>query len=185
MSLNLNAEDRASLERLEKSRMKPTRRQKAIALLRLAEGLPPAKAAEHAGIPKPEVERLAAKFAENGLAGVGLSEEPDNAVQLVRPGVGSREYHLPKGATVADLLRSSGANTGNQIIVVEGVAVDEETSLYDGAVVTVVPKPENAALDEPWRATIPSFRDEKLFREYAEFLKGRREDLGPDEDQEA
>jgi DNA-directed RNA polymerase specialized sigma24 family protein len=50
MSIHLNEEDRANLERLEKSRMKPTRRQKAIALLRLAEGLSPADAAQHAGI---------------------------------------------------------------------------------------------------------------------------------------
>ena len=39
MSIHLSDEDRANLERLEERRMKSTRRQKAIALLRLAEGL--------------------------------------------------------------------------------------------------------------------------------------------------
>jgi hypothetical protein len=184
MSLPLNEEDRANLERLEKSRMKPTRRQKAIALLRLAEGLPPAKAAEHAGIPRIEVEELAAKFAESGLAGVGLSEEPKNVVQLIRPGIGSRKYRLPKGATLADLLRLSGAKTRNQVAMVDGVGADEQTPLNDGAIVMIVPQIKNAALEEPWRATIPSFRDEELFREYTKSLEARRRDREPDEDQE-
>jgi hypothetical protein len=119
MSLDLSEEDRANLERLERRRMKPTRRQKAIALLRLAAGLSPAEAAKHAGIPKEEVEALATGYAERGLAGVGLAGKP---------------------------------------------------------------KSRGAGVEEPWRATIPSFRDEALFRQYTEALKARRRDLGPDQD---
>lgn len=156
MSIHLSEKDQADLERLEKSRMKPTRRQKAVALLRLAEGLSPAKAAEHAGIPKSEVEALAARFAEGGLAAVGLSGEPKNVVRLVRPGVGAQKYRLPRGATLGDLLRLSGATTANQVVVLDDVSADQETPLNDGAVVMIVPQPKNAALDEPWRTTIPS-----------------------------
>jgi hypothetical protein len=122
MSLNLNAEDRANLERLKQRRTKPTRRQKAIALLHLDEGLSPADAAVHAGMTVEEVEALAHRFAESGLAGVGL------------------------GRTL---------------------------------------KPSNAKVDEPWRATIDSFQDDALFRQYTEILKARRRDLGPAEDSEA
>ncbi len=88
MAIHLSEEDRANLERLEKVRMKPTRRQKAIALLRLAAGLSPAEASEHAGIPKEEVETLATKFAESGLSGIGLSGKPKNSVRLDWPGFG-------------------------------------------------------------------------------------------------
>jgi hypothetical protein len=43
----------------------------------------------------------------------------------------------------------------------------------------------NAAVDEPWRATIPSFRDEALFREYTKALKAHKGDLVSDADLEA
>ena len=76
MSIHLNVEDRANLERLANSRMKPTRRQKANALLRLAAGLSPAAASEYAGMPKEEVEALAAEFVDGGLARVGLDRKP-------------------------------------------------------------------------------------------------------------
>jgi hypothetical protein len=185
MSIHLGEEDRARLKRLEERPMKPTRRQKAIALLRLEEGLSPAKAAMHAGISKEEVEALATGFAESGLAGVGLGARPNNQVHLIRPGLGAQKYGLPTGATLAELLRRSGAATTDQAIYVDGVMAEETVPLHDGAVLTIVPKTRNAAVDEPWRATIPSFRDEALFQQYTEILKARRRDRGPDEDEEA
>jgi hypothetical protein len=45
--------------------------------------------------------------------------------------------------------------------------------------VTIVPRTGDAAEDEPWRATIPSFRDETLFREYTEALEARRRSVDP------
>jgi len=48
----------------------------------------------------------------------------------------------------------------------------------------IVPQPKNAAVDEPWRATIPSFQDESLFSQYMETLKARRHDLDADEGRE-
>jgi hypothetical protein len=102
MSIHLSDENRANLERLEERWMKSTRRQKAIALLRLAEGLTTRQAAMHAGISKEEVEALAVEFAESGLAGIGLVGKSKTLVQLVRPGVGAQRYHLENGATLGD-----------------------------------------------------------------------------------
>ena len=40
----------------------------------------------------------------------------------------------------------------------------------------IVTRPQNAAVEEPWRATIPSFQDDALFKQYMETLKARRHD---------
>ena len=104
MSIHLSDEDRDRLERLEKRPMKPLPRQKASALLRLAEGLSPADAAMHAGLSREQVEALAIGFAEGGLTGVGLDAKPRVRVQLVRPGVRTQKYCLPDGATLSELL---------------------------------------------------------------------------------
>jgi hypothetical protein len=102
-------------------------------------------------------------------------------VFLGRPGVGVQEYRLPEGATLADLLRKSGANTKNQDVFVGNVLVDEALRLQHRAIVWIVPHPKNAASDEPWRATIPAFQDDDLFQEYAEALKARRRTVDPEE----
>jgi hypothetical protein len=100
-------------------------------------------------------------------------------VHFVRPGVGTREYHLSEGATLADLLRLSGVSTTNQAVFIDGVPPEEALPLRDGVVVTLVPRPRNAPGDEPWRAPVPAFRDEEISREYSEAMKARREeDLG-------
>jgi hypothetical protein len=183
MSIRLSEEDRACLERLEEGPMKPTRRQKASALLRLDEGLSPADAAMHAGISTEQVEALVTGFVEGGLAAVGLDAKPKTLVRLVRPGVGTETFCLPEGATLAELLHRSGATTTNQAVYVDGVMAGDTVPLHDGAVVMIVPQPRNGAVDEPWLATIPSFQDEALFQQYTEILKARRRDLGPDEDE--
>jgi hypothetical protein len=77
MSIQLSPEQRDYLERLARGRIRPTRRQKALALLRLAEGDTPEKAAQYAGIQREDVETLASDFTERGLDGIGLGgEEP-------------------------------------------------------------------------------------------------------------
>jgi hypothetical protein len=83
------------------------------------------------------------------------------------------------------LLRRSGATVTNQAVYLDGVLAEETVPLRDGAVVMIVPLPRNAPVDEPWRTTIPSFRDEALFRQYTETLKARHRNLGPDEDPKA
>lgn len=72
MSIQLSPEQRGYLEQLARGKIRPTRRQKAIALLHLAEGDSPEKAAQCAGIQKADVETLASNFTEGGLAGIGL-----------------------------------------------------------------------------------------------------------------
>ncbi len=96
-------------------------------------------------------------------------------VHFVRPGVGTRDYHLSEGATLADLLRLSGVSMANQAVFIDGVPPEEAVPLRDGVVVTIVPRPRNAAGDEPWRAAVPAFRDEAISREYSEAMKARRE----------
>lgn len=95
-------------------------------------------------------------------------------VHLVRPGVGAQDYHLPEGATLADLLRQSGTTTTDQAIFVDGISPEEGLSMSMGAIVTIVPLSRDASGDEPWRAAIPAFRDESLSREYSEALEARR-----------
>jgi Homeodomain-like domain len=185
MSIQLGQEERGYLEQLVRRPMKPTRRQKANALLRLAEGDTPEKAAQYAGIPKEAVETLVTRFAESGLAGIGLSVKPRSLIRLVRPGFGVQKYYLLNGTTLGDLLRRSHAMTADQTAYVDGVVADESVPLRDGSVVMIVPQLGNGAVDEPWRATVPSFQDDELFEQYRAILKARRRDLCPDEDPEA
>ena len=49
----------------------------------------------------------------------------------------------------------------------------------------IVLEPRKGAVEEPWRATIPSFQDEALFQEYRETLKARRCNLAPDQGEES
>ena len=117
--------------------------------------------------------------------GVGLAAKPKILVRLVRPGAGVQKYCLPKAARLTELLPKSEAPTTNQAVYVNGVRTEETVPLRDGAVVMIVPQPRNAAVDEPWRATIPSFHDQTLFRQYTDILKSRRADLGEDKDAES
>src|SRR3954447_25042859 len=117
-----------------------------------------------------------------------MSEKTSTAeiqVHLVRPGVAAWDYQLPEGATLADLLRRTGSPAADQAVLVDGVTPEEALALRDGAVVTIIPRPGHAAGDEPWRATIPSFRDEVLSREYAEALEARRRSEDPEGDSSA
>jgi hypothetical protein len=106
-------------------------------------------------------------------------------VRLVLAGVSAVEYHLAEGATLADLLRISAASTTNQAVLVDGETPEEALPLRDGAVVMIVPRPRNSAVDEPWRAAVPSVRDQALFQEYSEVLEDRRREIDPEEDPQA
>ena len=182
MSIQLTEDERDYLEQLARRPPKPTRRQKAIALLRLAAGDPPEEAARHAGMGKEDIAALASQFSDQGLVGVGLGGTPRILVRLVQPGVGTQRYDLPKGATLADLLRQSRATAINQAVYVDGVPAERTVPLHHGAVVMIVPQPGNAPVPEPWRAWVPSFQDDALFEEYLKILKARRRGLIPDED---
>jgi hypothetical protein len=103
-------------------------------------------------------------------------------VHFIRPGVGTGDYRLSEGATLADLLRLSGASTRDQAVLIDGVPPEEALPLRDGMVVTIVPRPRNAVGDEPWRAAVPALRDETVCREYSEAMKARRRDADPGEE---
>jgi hypothetical protein len=72
MSIQLSPEQRTYLERLARGRIEPTPQQKALALLRLAEGDTPDMAARCVGIGIADVEMLASNVTDGGLAGIGL-----------------------------------------------------------------------------------------------------------------
>ena len=101
-------------------------------------------------------------------------------VHLLIPGVGAVDYHLAEGATLADLLRLSGASTTNRAVFLGDVLLTEGVPLPNDAVVAIVARPRNAAREEPWRAAVPAFRNEVLFQEYCEALKAHREGDEPE-----
>ena len=65
-------------------------------------------------------------------------------VHLVRPGVGAGAYHLSEGATLADLLRLSGASTTDRDVFLGDVLLTEGVPLHNGAVVAIVARPGNS-----------------------------------------
>ena len=79
MSTQLSERDREFLERIAARKRKPTRRQKAVAVLDFVQGVPLPEIAEHAGIEKDELARLIRQFNEGGLAGLGLIPPPGTA----------------------------------------------------------------------------------------------------------
>jgi hypothetical protein len=151
--------------------VKPTRRQKAIALLHLAEGDAPERAAQFAGMHAEDVAELVSRFSERGLDGVGLGARSGIRVALIRPGVGMRRYRLPEGGTFGDLLSRAGASTKDRILIVDDLEADETSPLHEGAVVTMVPTNGDA----PHHAAVPTLQDDVLFERYREILKARRQ----------
>jgi uncharacterized protein (DUF433 family) len=72
MSVRLSSDDRRYLEKLAGRKVRPTSRQKALALLRLDSGDPPEKVLMRVGITKEELAFLVGQFANGGLEAVGL-----------------------------------------------------------------------------------------------------------------
>jgi uncharacterized protein (DUF433 family) len=75
MPIELSPQDRDILEHHANRKMKPTKRQKARALLSLAEGMTLERIAERTGITKDELSGLLNLFTERGLAGLGLAPQ--------------------------------------------------------------------------------------------------------------
>src|SRR4051812_5119980 len=90
MPINLSPDERASLEQFV-GPYKPTKRQKAQALLGLAAGESAEAVAMRVGIPEEVVTELAVQFTERGLAGIGLVRIPEVVVTLIRDGIGAQE----------------------------------------------------------------------------------------------
>ena len=72
MRLQLTTEDREYLQQLADRKVRPTKRQKARALLELASGRTSQTVAMHVGINRDELASLVDLFQRQGLEGVGL-----------------------------------------------------------------------------------------------------------------
>jgi uncharacterized protein (DUF433 family) len=72
MPVQLNQAHREHLELLANRKMRPTNRQKAQALLALAEGEAPERVSQRVGIRKADLASLVSQFNKAGLEGVGL-----------------------------------------------------------------------------------------------------------------
>jgi uncharacterized protein (DUF433 family) len=72
MRVVLSTDDRHFLEKLVQRKLRPTRRQKAQALLGLADGESPEIVAQRVGIPKQDIVVLVNRFVAGGLHDVGL-----------------------------------------------------------------------------------------------------------------
>jgi uncharacterized protein (DUF433 family) len=72
MQLRLTTEDRRYLEEVAGRRVRPTKRQKAQALLGLALGGTPESISMRVGIKKEDIATLVDQFMEQGLRGIGL-----------------------------------------------------------------------------------------------------------------
>jgi uncharacterized protein (DUF433 family) len=75
MSIQLRPEEREALQDYLKRRPEPTRRQKADALLGLAQGQSLSEVSQRVGIRMDDLEGLVAKFSEEGLEGIGIRPE--------------------------------------------------------------------------------------------------------------
>jgi hypothetical protein len=177
MPINLSPDERASLEQFVRP-YKPTKRQKAQALLGLAAGESAEVLAMRVGIPKEIVTELAVQFAKRGLAGVGLVKRPEVVVTLIRAGVGAQRYRLPKGSTLDDLLDRAGALIKEQSVLVDEVVPERPLVLRDGATVIITSPPTNSASGEPLHTAMPSLQDDAIFEEYRDILKARRRSRG-------
>lgn len=180
MTIKLSQEELASLEQFIRP-YKPTKRQKAQALLALAAGESPQAVAMRIGISKDFVSELATQFAERGLAGVGLGEKPEVVVTLIRAGVGARKYRLPEGSTIENLISRSGATTARQIVSVDGIIPEKSLPLHHGAVVIIVPAPKNSAGGQHPHPAVPSLQDDDLFEQYRDILRSRRKSRAREE----
>jgi uncharacterized protein (DUF433 family) len=72
MQLRLTPEDRKFLEELADRKIRPTKRQKAKALLGLASGVALEKVSMHVGVNKDELVSMVDQFKQQGLKGIGL-----------------------------------------------------------------------------------------------------------------
>jgi uncharacterized protein (DUF433 family) len=84
MPIELSPQEREILEQHANRKIKPSKRQKAKALLSLAEGMTLERIAEHTGITKDELLGLFNLFTKNGLAGLDLAPQTSIAKEKRR-----------------------------------------------------------------------------------------------------
>lgn len=94
---------------------------------------------------------------------------------LVRPFFGAREWFVPPGSTVMDLLARAGARAAGHDIMIGARVVAPSEPLKKGAVVFLVPRTRAALEELTWQDSVGLFRDDAAFREMVEAGRAYRE----------
>jgi hypothetical protein len=100
-----------------------------------------------------------------------------NEITLIRDGVGREEYTLPKGATLADLLRAARAADSPHVATINGRSIEEFLVLQPGMVVTITPVIRGPVTKDSWLETFGMFKDDASFNEMVEAGRAYREAL--------
>jgi hypothetical protein len=96
-------------------------------------------------------------------------------VTLIRQGIGREEYTLPKGASLADLLKEAQAQQEAQLIYIDGKPLEEQFILRPGMIITIVTTKAKASPDERWLESIGMMHGDPVFLEVCEAVEKSRE----------
>lgn len=96
--------------------------------------------------------------------GTALTAKQCVQVTLLRPDVGQQIFKLAEGATLADLLRESGAAISSPNVLIDGYSIEDVLPLKSGMVITIVPQTSQTPSNGSWRETIGMFQDTPAFR---------------------
>ncbi len=143
MPVRLSSDDRRYLEKLAGRKMRPTSRQKALALLRLDSGDPPENVSMRVGITKEELAFLAGQFANGGLEAVGLLRSQRKSI--VRDNV--RGY--PTIEKTTGVCGGAARISGTRIPVWQLVAA-REAGASEGQLLMDFPRLEARNLVDAW-----------------------------------
>ena len=81
----------------------------------------------------------------------------NHTVTFIRMGVDKKEFDLPEGATLADLLRAAGNEPGREAIYIDGKPVEEVLVLQPGTIVSAIPRVTNRRAASQWSDVIGTF----------------------------
>jgi hypothetical protein len=96
-------------------------------------------------------------------------------VVLVRPDVGPQTFTLREGATLADLLRESGAAIGSPNVLIDGRPIEDAMTLKSGMSITILPERPEMPAKRSWRDTVGMFADDHDFEAMVEAGRAYRE----------
>jgi sulfur carrier protein ThiS len=99
----------------------------------------------------------------------------DTEVTLIRPERGSQTVTLPEGATLADLLRQTGAAVRSPNLLIDGRPIEEVLMLKSGTTITITPEPPQEPPKKDWRRTVGMFADDADFEEFQAQCRAIRE----------
>jgi hypothetical protein len=98
----------------------------------------------------------------------------ESQVTLLHFGEGVQRFDLQPGATLADLLRESGADPAGKQVMIDGRPIEEAVILRPGMIVSLSPMPAPAPDPEPWRSTVGMFKDDPGFEQMMEDVMAAR-----------